>query len=69
VRHPLGTARDAAGLTINPFRQLERDEPVEMSPEMRALADRALQRMEERRDEDIEQWAERLARDVADAKD
>lgn len=49
--------------------QLHTNTLPEMSEELKALATEVLRRIEERKDENIEEWAMRLAKDVADAND
>lgn len=43
--------------------------PPQRSPELIGLARKAVQELSHRKDEDIDAWARRLARDVADADD
>lgn len=51
------------------IRGIEKGIPPESDDELDALAEQALKALEERKGEDIEEWARRLAADVADAND
>jgi len=65
--------RDPVSSFVEPLRrltdQLQRKRPFEAPAEVSVLAELALRRLRERRDEDIDQWARRLIDGLPDADD